>query len=124
MLLGNVQKVSWAKMCQNAAPPKCIFITWLLFHERLATCGYLLRIGIHVDQICCLCGMEEEKIDHLFFDCEMVRKVWKGVTEWCRVNMPAVKWEMEKDFLISQCRTNCGKQRLYRCMVTVLTYHV
>lgn len=54
--IGGLPKVQWAKMmCQNAAPPKCLFITWLLLYGKLATCSYLQKIGTQVDPLCCLC---------------------------------------------------------------------
>lgn len=37
-LMGDIARVSWAKMvCQNPAPPKCVFNAWLLMHEKLPT---------------------------------------------------------------------------------------
>lgn len=67
-LIGSTQKVAWAKMlCQNVAPPKCIFMSWLLLHEKLVTCAYLKKRGIQVDEVCCLCKKKEESLDHLFF---------------------------------------------------------
>lgn len=37
-----ITKQPWAKMCcQNPAPPKFIFISWLLLQGRLATYDYL-----------------------------------------------------------------------------------
>lgn len=67
--VGNPQKQPWAKlMCQNAAPPKYTFIVWLLMHGRLATCSYLQRTGIQVDQACCFCGKEPETLDHLYLN--------------------------------------------------------
>lgn len=75
--MGRPQKVPWAKMvCQNAAPPKCLFITWLVLHERLATCSHLQRIGVLVDYVCCLCRIVDETLDHLFFECDVGRRVW------------------------------------------------
>lgn len=125
VFVGHVQKVPWAKLvCQNGAPPKCIFILWLVLHDRLATCSYLERIGVQVDHGCCLCGEGEETMDHMFFECHFVQEVWTQVTTWCGISRPAVKWEVEKVYLFSQCTTNSGKQRLYRCIITILIYHI
>lgn len=30
----------------------------------------------------------------------------------------------ERDLLITQCTTNYGKQQAYRCVITLLVYHV
>lgn len=123
--MGIPQKKPWAKMiCQNAAPPKCTFITWLPMHEKLATCSYLQRMGVHVDHRCCLCGNADETLDHMFFDCDVARAIWSGVTEWCGIRRQPVHWSLEKDFLVTQCTTNSGKQRLYICAITVLVYYI
>lgn len=124
-LLGSVVTVPWAKMlCQNPAPPKCIFVIWLLLHEKLATCSYLQKVGIQVDPICCFCERSEENLDHLFFECEYVDRVWRDVAAWCGIRRQAEKWELEKRYLISQCTNNNMQQRLYRCMMTIVVYHV
>lgn len=124
-LLGKVPRVRWAKMtCQNPAPPKCVFSTWLLLHEKLPTCNYLQRIWIVVDPVCCFCGLEDETLDHLFLDCAMVRQIWEGVaTQWGIVRTTG-KWSEENEFLITQCSTNSGMQRLYRCITSVVMFYV
>lgn len=124
-LIGCVEKVPWAKMmCQNSAPVKYLFITWLLLHEKLATCSYLRRIGISIDPMCCICERNEEILDHLFFECEFSRGVWKRMADWCGVQRTVERWELEKIFLISRCTNNNKQQRLYRCMFAVVSYHL
>lgn len=67
---GPSQPVAWVKMIsQNTIPAKYVFSTWLLLHGRLPTCQYLQGIGITVDDECCLCNLEKETVDHLFFGC-------------------------------------------------------
>lgn len=111
-LIGEVQRVPWAKMlCQNSAPAKCLIISWLLLHERLATCSYLLKLGVVVDPVCCFCEEQEESLDHM-------------LAEWCGISRQAEKWEIENTFLMSQCTNNNVKQRLYRCVFSVVSYHL
>lgn len=98
VLIGNIQKVSWAKlMCQNSAPAKCLFIAWLLMHDRLATCDYLRKIGVQVDPVCCLCSLEPETVEHLFFKCVVAAAVWKEVMEWCGIEAPATDCSNGRD---------------------------
>lgn len=97
--MGSPQKVSWAKlMCQNSAPAKCLFIAWLVMHDRLPTCSYLRRIGIIVDTTCCLCNQEVETVEHMFFQCEYAAAVWKMVTEWSGISRLATNWSNEKRY--------------------------
>lgn len=124
-MMGEITKQSWAKMCcQNSAPAKCVFISWLLLQDRLATCSYLQKVGVHVDDMCCLCGNEVETMDHLFFGCEFSSEVWTGVAAYAGISRRPVKWTDERPFLVTQCSTNSGKQRLYRCFISVVVYNI
>lgn len=123
--MGCPTKVTWAKMiCQSSAPPKCVFITWLMLHGKLVTCDYLQKIGIHVDKRCCLCDKEDETLDHLFFECDVAHDIWRGIREWVGIQRQLSKWQEEKEFLLTQCTTNSGKHRFYRYSVTMLVYHI
>lgn len=93
-------------------------------YNLVVTCSYLQKVGIHTDPTCCLCKGSEESLYHLFFECPFVGRVWKAVADWCGVSRIAEKWELEKNFIISQSTNNNAKQRLYRCMVSVVSYHV
>lgn len=85
--MGQSQRVPWAKMvCQNAAPPKYLFITWFLLHGKLATCSYLQKVGVQVDPVCYICEQENETLEHLFFECIVARDVWNGVSRWCGID--------------------------------------
>lgn len=59
-LRGGFAKVGWRKMiCNNSAPPKCLFATWLIIHARLLTCDRMLKVGIQCDQVCIMCTKEK-----------------------------------------------------------------
>lgn len=124
-LLGSPTKVDWAKMiCQNAAPPKCLFITWLLMHGRLATCSYLQHIGVQVESVCCLCEQAEETLDHLFFECRIAQSVWKEAADWWGVDGQVRAWTFERQVVISRSTNNNRMQKLYRCMFSVVVYYI
>lgn len=72
--------------------------------------------------LACLCNKEEETLDHLFFECDVAEEVWMKVTKWCGFQRQAMKWSMGKEWLLSQCKTNSGVQRIYKCMLTILVY--
>ena len=51
-------------------------LQWLQYrinHRILATNKFLFRIKILDDPNCCFCGLENESIEHLFWDCELVQ---------------------------------------------------
>lgn len=123
--IGEPIKQPWAKMmCQNPAPPKVKFITWLLLHEKLATYSYLQRIGVQVEPLCYLCGADVETLNHLFFQCEFATTVWNGVVVGYGIHRRAEMWSEERAYMLTHCTTNSGYQRTYRCMLSTLVYHI
>lgn len=74
--------------------------------------------------VCCLCEQENETLEHLFFECMVARDVWNGVSRWCGIDRQVGDWNVEKEFLVTQCTTNSGKQRIYRCVVSIVIYHI
>lgn len=113
-LIGEVQHIEWTKLiAHKAAPSKFVFISWLLMHKGLATCAYLQKIGVRVDQQCCFCGKEEESVEHLFFACDYSGAVWEQLTEWCKMPRRRQCWSLERQHLLLQCRMNSGKQLMY-----------
>lgn len=93
-------------------------------HGKLATCEYLQRIGIHEDYTCCFCGTEDESLDHLFFGCPFTMNVWEGVTVDYELQRSPKPWQEERNFLLTQCTTNSGKQKMYICVFSVVVYHI
>lgn len=69
-----------------------------------------------------MCGKTDETLDHLFFECDFSQAVWIDVMRWCGIMRMSGKWSTERDFLISQCTNNNGRQRLYRCAMAILVY--
>lgn len=125
VFVGEYNRKPWAKLiCQNIAPPKYKFITWLLLYERLATCSYLSRIGIQVDQGCSLCGGKVETLDHLFFGCEFAQIVWSGIAVTCGIARNPLQWREEKEYVFTQCINNNRMQRRYRCMFSIIVYYI
>lgn len=120
---GSPPKVPWEKVvCQNLAPPKYVFISWLLMHEKLVTCAYLRERGVQVEETCRLCERHSEALEHLFFECEVSAAIWKGVAEWCGIWREPKNWSGEKEMLLTYCTANSGKQRFYRSVVYVIVY--
>jgi len=49
---------------------------WQLFHKSLLARGTLLKRGLNINASCPICLGDIESIEHLFKDCQMVKKVW------------------------------------------------
>lgn len=61
-----------AAVWHRLAIPKCSFILWLAFRNRLFTRDRMALMGMQVDQRCVLCGFHQESTLHLFDSCNYV----------------------------------------------------
>jgi hypothetical protein len=56
-------------------PQKINIFFWLLTKNKLNTWDNLLRKGWSGPNICCLCHLDSESIDHLFIKCQFTKQV-------------------------------------------------
>ncbi|XP_056685981.1 uncharacterized protein [Spinacia oleracea] len=64
-------KVHWHNQVWNRiSVPKHGFILWLYMLNRLNTKARLFRVGVCMDNLCAICGANEETILHLFYKCK------------------------------------------------------
>ena len=124
-LRGDFAKVSWRKMtCNNTAPSKCLFVTWLAIHGRLPTCDRLSKFEIQCAQLCTLCKKENETHSHLFFTCEFSKTVWEGATQWSNKNINTSNWQDVMLCIQSQCNMNKATHQLSRMTLSVTQYMI
>lgn len=60
--------------------PRYSFLTWLAFHDRLATGDKLRNWDAGARISCVFCGESLETRDHLFFSCPYSSQVWSSLT--------------------------------------------
>ncbi|XP_022562348.2 uncharacterized protein LOC106421438 [Brassica napus] len=56
--------------------PRCSFITWTVFLNRLPTRDRLISWGLTLPPGCVLCSDADESHSHLFFECSFAAVVW------------------------------------------------
>ncbi|XP_062109607.1 uncharacterized protein LOC133821148 [Humulus lupulus] len=78
-------KVVWCRL----SLPKHRFVLWQTVNAYLLTCDNLVRFKVMLDsQLCPVCGVVNESLGHLFFDCYLSRQVlilifsWLGFQAW------------------------------------------
>ncbi|XP_028085522.1 uncharacterized protein LOC114286545 [Camellia sinensis] len=69
----------WKRLWQLKIPPKWILFVWKCLHNILPVKGELKKRGLNIDPICSRCFQHEESIEHLFFDCPISQRVWRGL---------------------------------------------
>ncbi|XWS70758.1 hypothetical protein CRYUN_Cryun03dG0076400 [Craigia yunnanensis] len=90
--------------------PKVKFFVWHLINGCIPVCSELVKKGIQVDNICPVCGDQDETLFHVFFTCKLSMEVkkcynlegmtaesnlWGGLEEWGVL----FKWLKENDLL-------------------------
>jgi hypothetical protein len=53
---------------------------WKEFNNMLPTKKNLFQKGVMRDKMCPICGMEEETVSHIIWECESALDVWEGST--------------------------------------------
>lgn len=57
---------------------------WKFIHRAIAAKSELKRRKMQIDSICQQCGEHEETVEHIFFHCEKVQRIWA---------IPLGKWD-------------------------------
>ena len=68
-----------AKSCSNT---KLHWFQYRILHRILATNDLLLKCGIKQDNLCTFCQRVPEKIEHLFWYCNIVMEFWENIENW------------------------------------------
>ena len=58
----------------RASIPKARFVLWLALQNKLKTKDKLCQIGVVEDNICPMCGLTAETVEHMFFKCTFSSK--------------------------------------------------
>jgi len=71
--------------------PKLIIFQFKLLHRRLATNGFLNKIGLRPDDLCSFCTDKKESLIHLFWSPRETNFFWKNLQDWLIKNAIALK---------------------------------
>ncbi|XP_074288340.1 uncharacterized protein LOC141613500 [Silene latifolia] len=86
---GNRPRVNWCKAIWNEwVLPKHQFLGWLIAHKALKTNARLASFGLAIEDKCYLCGLAEETIEHLFYDCIYSKGVIRELNKQARWDYP------------------------------------
>ena len=116
-------KLVWPKMVwHKSITPKHSFMLWLGLKDRLLTKDKLQ--GIIEDQICPMCRIEDETVNHLFFQCSVGGQIWNHIKNWLGISRAmqtikaAVKW------MIKEARGTGPQAKAKRIGLACTVYHL
>ncbi|XP_058775609.1 uncharacterized protein LOC131649882 [Vicia villosa] len=107
----------------NKARPRAVFTFWMLCHRKLPTRMRLFRWGMVNSTVCTFCD-QDETIDHLFFDCCVTQRIWKGVLNWMHIQHESGNWEHELKWLLLHYRGKGWRAELMRMEIAETVYEV
>ena len=82
-ILINFDKIKWDN--------KLRFFQFNITRASLKTNYVVHYIKPHVQPYCAYCGIEQEKIQHLFFQCHLVQGLWQEIADFflqCNIHIP------------------------------------
>ncbi|CAL5421745.1 unnamed protein product [Camellia sinensis] len=68
----------WKRLWHFKIPPKWTLFLWKCLHNILPVKHELKMRGLTIDVLCSRCSANDETIEHLFFDCPLSQRVWRG----------------------------------------------
>ena len=114
-------KAPWRKLLwYKGAMPRFSFTLWLLILNKLPTGDRLARIGIIPSDLCSICHLQSETVNHLFFDCDYSRQVWRFIMEG-RVPLQPMAWDNLLPLLLQPAAIQ--NQELKKC-IGALAYYI
>ncbi|GAA0153234.1 hypothetical protein LIER_37640 [Lithospermum erythrorhizon] len=120
----KVPRVPWAKwLWSNNNIPRHVFVTWLLFQDKLSTRNRVSRWGMQISTQCSFCSCLESQ-DHLFFACKFSARVWRMVLQNLGQYMSAGEWQHEKLWCVENLRGKPLKRRITRVALMSTIYNV
>ncbi|XP_058771937.1 uncharacterized protein LOC131645486 [Vicia villosa] len=117
-------KVDWKNLVYgNNARPRACFMLWLTCHEKLATKDRLHKFGMIDNRDCCFCA-EEESINHLFFECNTMKRIWMNVLNWLQVRRTPHNWHIERQWLTQQAKGKGPRAQMIKMAAAETIYEL
>ncbi|XP_057774855.1 uncharacterized protein LOC130993835 [Salvia miltiorrhiza] len=99
----------WQQVWKAPVSLKVVTTAWKVLKQRMATCDNLQRRQVLISSSearCTLCKLNEESIEHLFFDCQKAVEIWNEILIW--IGKLAVNHHTAKDHFLAF--TNLGRK--------------
>lgn len=116
-------KVPWGRLlCNNAATPRSIFVLWLTLHQKLSTFDMLRKWHLNVPVMCAVCGVQEESIRHLFFECTLSAQLWSDALHVLKQSRIPQSWDDELALVLAAARKKQQYAKLHVIFFTEIVY--
>ncbi|XP_021866236.1 uncharacterized protein [Spinacia oleracea] len=76
----------WKKIWKMKIIPNWKLFMWKILNKALPSCTNLRARGVELDVMCKSCLAHEETLEHLFRDCEQIKRIWSTGQIGLRIN--------------------------------------
>lgn len=102
-------------------PEMIKILVWKLVSQILTVRVFLQHRSMDIDTKCTLCSQNEETLDHLFWNCVMVHKMWSLIRWWWNISLQINVSSSNLVFLLSHADI-LGKHGEVWKMLVVMTW--
>jgi hypothetical protein len=92
----NEDNPKWKKLWKLFVPPKQLHLIWRILNNAIPVKEKLFNRGIKCVPLCTYCNNSVETIDHIFLECDWVKKVW--FASLLTINFEHVKFTKFQDW--------------------------
>ena len=119
------ESVPWYKIVwfKNRIP-RHSFILWIAVQERLKTQDKMKRWEKDKILKCSLCGSQSDSHNHLFFDCEFSKAVWREIKLKAGLNIEDMEWQAMISVLLSKLVGMKSEILIKKLSLSATVYHV
>ncbi|KAL1191046.1 putative ribonuclease H protein [Cardamine amara subsp. amara] len=120
---GPSSKALKAQAWKVKAPPKIKHMLWQIASGTLAVTSRLNHRGVKCDSICQRCGLKEETINHVFFECSSAVQTWTlSKVSSSIINFPTGSEYTNLDYLYWRIPNNIKEQSISGCFPWILWF--
>ncbi|GAV67078.1 zf-RVT domain-containing protein [Cephalotus follicularis] len=103
--------------------PKHCFCIWLTFCEAHRTLNKMVRWGlVPINRCEFICG-QGESIDHFFFECTFIARIWNHFLLLYRFRRRPSGWHVESEWCSQRLKGNDFKSWLTKLTLAAVIYH-
>jgi len=117
------RKVPWAGMVWHKfVVPKHTLTAWRALKGRLLTKRRMIKRGVNLDPTCVLCEDQEEDMEHLFWNCQYTKEVWRCLLNLMQLHQTAAR-NLESEVLRLSHASGSRLDKVVRKWVVSATWH-
>ena len=121
------ENIIWQKVFKNVQYIREIKFKWFqirLVNRILATNDVLLHMKVRSNNLCSFCSTERENIQHLFWNCDVVKNFWACLELNVNKCNQEINVKLTELFILFGYNQNCKSDRAFDYIVLLAKYFI